>query len=92
MIGCPVSFACALACCELLSRLLDIGRDEKLERVIGAAQIIELQNILAAKGYDVGDVDGKLGKNTRLAVKDVQIKMGLPADSYPDTGFLAQLR
>lgn len=55
-------------------------------------EIIELQNILAAKGYDVGEVDGKLGRATRAAVKDVQIKMGWPADSYPTQEFLARLR
>lgn len=55
-------------------------------------EIIELQKILAGKGYDVGDIDGKLGKATRMAVKDVQIKMGWPADSYPTQEFLAQLR
>jgi membrane-bound lytic murein transglycosylase B len=54
-------------------------------------QIIELQKILTAKGYDVGEVDGKLGKATRLAVKDVQMKMGWPADSYPTAEFLSKL-
>jgi lytic murein transglycosylase len=54
-------------------------------------QIIELQKILSAKGYDVGDIDGKLGKATRAAVKDVQMKMGLPADSYPTVEFLGRL-
>jgi lytic murein transglycosylase len=55
-------------------------------------QIIELQEILSAKGYDVGKIDGKLGKATRLAVKDVQIKMGWPADSYPTPEFLARMK
>ena len=55
-------------------------------------QIIELQKILAKRGYNVGEVDGKLGKATRAAVKDVQIKTGLPADSYPDQDFLAALK
>jgi lytic murein transglycosylase len=54
-------------------------------------QIIELQKILVGKGYDVGEVDGKLGKATRAAVKDVQIKMGWPADSYPTVEFLEKL-
>lgn len=54
--------------------------------------IIELQKILAKKGYDVGDIDGKLGKATRLAVKDQQVKLGLPADSYPDQDFLRALK
>ncbi len=55
-------------------------------------QIIELQTILQAKGYDVGEVDGKLGRATRAAVKQEQIKMGWPADSYPTVQFLAKLQ
>ena len=43
-------------------------------------------------GYDVGKIDGKIGKGTRAAVKDVQIKLGLPADFYPDAEFLDTLR
>jgi lytic murein transglycosylase len=55
-------------------------------------EILQLQKILVAKGYDVGEVDGKLGRATRAAVKDVQVKLGLPADSYPDAQFLDFLR
>lgn len=55
-------------------------------------QLIELQEILVARGYDVGEVDGKLGKATRKAVKEMQLKMGLPADSYPDQDFLRALK
>ncbi len=55
-------------------------------------QIIELQQILANMGYDVGEVDGKLGRATRAAVKDVQMKIGWPADSYPTVEFLDRLK
>ena len=55
-------------------------------------EIIQLQKLLAARGYDVGEIDGKVGAGTRAAVKDVQLKMGLPADSYPDAEFLDTLR
>lgn len=54
-------------------------------------QIKQLQNILVSKGYDVGEVDGKLGRATRAAVKQEQIKMGWPADSYPTVPFLQKL-
>jgi lytic murein transglycosylase len=54
-------------------------------------QIVSLQKALTAKGYDVGDIDGKIGKGTRQAVKDLQMKMGLPADSYPTADFLSRL-
>ena len=69
---------------------LSPGREEV--RALSYDQIIELQKILAAKGYDVGKVDGKLGRATRFAVKDLQTKMGWPADSYPTVEFLAQLK
>ena len=55
-------------------------------------EIVELQKLLAARGYDVGDIDGKIGKGTRAAVKDVQLKLGLPADSYPTPELLRRLR
>jgi lytic murein transglycosylase len=55
-------------------------------------QVVALQDILSAKGYDVGKADGKIGKGTRAAVKAEQLKAGLPADSYPDTELLARLQ
>jgi lytic murein transglycosylase len=55
-------------------------------------QIKELQEILVSRGYDVGKVDGKLGRASRTAVRDVQIKMGWPADAYPTVEFLEALK
>jgi lytic murein transglycosylase len=55
-------------------------------------QLKELQSLLKQRGYDVGEVDGKLGAGTRKAVKDMQIKFGLPADSYPTAELLSALR
>jgi lytic murein transglycosylase len=55
------------------------------------AQLVDMQNTLAAKGYDIGKADGKIGAGTRAAVKAEQIKMGMPADSYPTAAFVAQL-
>jgi lytic murein transglycosylase len=52
----------------------------------------ELQQILKRMGYDVGGVDGKLGLQTRQAVREVQIKFGMPADSYPTPELLQRLR
>jgi peptidoglycan hydrolase-like protein with peptidoglycan-binding domain len=59
---------------------------------LGYAQTKELQALLKNQGYDVGEVDGKLGAGTRKAVKEMQIKLGLPADSYPTTELLTALR
>jgi lytic murein transglycosylase len=55
-------------------------------------EIKELQGLLARAGYDVGAVDGFLGIKTRQAVKVMQMKYGLPADSYPTAELLARLR
>ena len=54
-------------------------------------QIVQLQTKLAKLGYDVGKIDGKIGKGTRYAVKDQQIKLSLPADSYPSQEVIAQI-
>lgn len=55
-------------------------------------QIMELQKILTRMGYDVGKIDGKLGSLSRAAVKSVQIKFGMPADSWPTPDLLNRLR
>jgi lytic murein transglycosylase len=52
----------------------------------------DLQRILAKRGFDVGEIDGKIGLKTRQAIKVVQKKLGFPADSYPTPELLAALR
>src|SRR5262249_32148566 len=59
---------------------------------LSGAQLLELQKLLARLGYDVGEPDGKLGLATRAAVRKAQIKLGLPADSYPTVELLERLR
>jgi lytic murein transglycosylase len=51
-----------------------------------------MQGLLVRAGYDVGTVDGFLGLKTRQAVKAMQMKYGLPADSYPTAELLARMR
>lgn len=55
-------------------------------------EIVELQRRLAAKGHDVGKIDGFLGAMTRAAVKAEQQRFGMPADSYPTHELLGKLR
>jgi lytic murein transglycosylase len=52
----------------------------------------ELQQLLIKQGHDVGGADGKLGISTRAAVRAMQIKLGLPADSYPTPELLQRMR
>lgn len=55
-------------------------------------QARELQQLLARAGYDVGEIDGKIGAATRAAVKEAQLKLGMPADSYATPELIARLR
>lgn len=57
-----------------------------------AEEASELQRHLQRLGYQVGVIDGKIGLATRAAVKKAQIKLGLPADSYPTPELLQRLR
>jgi len=50
-----------------------------------------LQQKLADKGYDVGGIDGILGVNTREAVRQEQIRLGLPVDGWPTQDLLARI-
>jgi membrane-bound lytic murein transglycosylase B len=52
----------------------------------------ELQQILEKRGYDIGRTDGILGLKSRSAVREMQIKFGLPADSWPTAELLNRLR
>lgn len=53
--------------------------------------MMALQRRLAARGFDVGAVDGILGAGTRAAVQDVQGQLGLPADGWPTPELLRRL-
>ena len=59
---------------------------------LGFDDVRAIQTMLVRAGYDVGTVDGFLGLKTRQAVKAMQLKYGLPADSYPTTELLARMR
>ncbi|MEI4260878.1 lytic murein transglycosylase [Roseovarius sp. D0-M9] len=58
---------------------------------LSGGQMKQLQQKLAAQGYDVGEIDGILGAGTRAAVQDVQEKLGLPADAWPTQDLLNRL-
>lgn len=69
-----------------------VGRGKAPVNSLSAGQTKELQTILAKAGYNVGKIDGIIGAQTRAAVKDVQLRLGLPADSYPTPELLGRLR
>lgn len=69
-----------------------VSRGQPNIAVLTAQQAAELQRLLNARGYDAGKVDGKLGLQSRGAVKKAQIRLGIPADSYPTPDLLERLR
>jgi lytic murein transglycosylase len=55
-------------------------------------ELRELQQLLVRAGFDVGKIDGVMGQQSRTAVKAMQIKYDLPADSWPTAELLARMR
>ncbi|RYZ76282.1 MAG: lytic murein transglycosylase, partial [Proteobacteria bacterium] len=60
--------------------------------VMTSPEIKQIQTLLAAKGYNIGKIDGFIGTGTREAVRTEQLKLGLPADAYPTHELLTKLR
>ena len=54
-------------------------------------QMRALQRKLAARGHDVGGIDGILGAGTRAAVRAEQARLGLPVDAWPTPELLNAL-
>ena len=59
-----------------------LGRDERME----------LQRLLAARGHEIGAIDGIIGTASREAVRREQARLGLPADGRAGTKLLEALR
>jgi peptidoglycan hydrolase-like protein with peptidoglycan-binding domain len=51
-----------------------------------------LQERLAARGFDVGEPDGRVGQKTRDAVKSVEAQIGMPPTGRPGGKVLQALR
>ncbi len=80
-------YATRLAGAPVMNR----GQGDKIP-ILSFEETRELQTLLAKRGYDVGRIDGIMGSRSRQAVRDMQIKLKLPADSWPTAELLAQLR
>ena len=52
----------------------------------------ELQRLLAARGYDIGEIDGIVGPRTRAAIRDYQATKGRRVDGFPRREILELLR
>ena len=61
------------------------------DRGLTIEEMKQLQEKLAARGHDVGKIDGVLGTGTRTALQKVQKELGLPADGWPTQQLLQVL-
>ncbi len=55
------------------------------------AQRLQLQKLLLAAGYDIGEADGKIGPVTTGAIKKVQAKAGMKQNGRPSMAVLKAL-
>jgi len=88
--------AYALAIGHLADRLRGGGSFSqdwpRYERVLSRTERLELQQLLARHGFDVGVPDGQFGLKTRAAIRDFQAKSGRIPDGFASAGILDQLR
>ena len=59
-----------------------IGRDERME----------LQRLLAARGHDIGAIDGAIGERSREAIRKEQVRLGWTVDGRAGRKLLQALR
>ena len=52
----------------------------------------EMQTLLTRKGFDTGGIDGRLGPNSRKALRAYQRAIGVIPDGFPTTALLQKLR
>lgn len=62
------------------------------EKPLSYAQKAELQQLLTTAGYSTDGIDGKIGPNTRAALRRWQMDAGFPADGYATQEHLEYLR
>ena len=62
------------------------------ERELSKAERLELQQLLAQRGFYKGTPDGQFGGETRQALRSFQASIGAPADGFATANMLEQLR
>ncbi len=86
----------ALSVAYLSDRVIGLGqlraKRPTNERPLRRQEVVELQNLLVARGFDPGEPDGVMGSRTRAAIRAYQLSSNLPADGYPTVQLLEGLR
>ena len=69
-----------------------IQRMPENEQAMSVADVREWQELLNASGFDSGVPDGRVGRQTRSAIRDFQESRELPMDGYASAQLLNNLR
>lgn len=59
---------------------------------LSRAERRELQTLLAARGHDIGEIDGMLGDKSRVAIREEQARLGQPVNGRGGQKLLQALR
>ncbi|MCJ9735866.1 peptidoglycan-binding protein, partial [Bradyrhizobium sp. PRIMUS42] len=62
------------------------------ERELSRTERLELQQLLAQRGFYKGTPDGQFGGQTREALRNFQASVGVPADGFASSDVLDRLR
>jgi lytic murein transglycosylase len=62
------------------------------ERTLSRAERLEMQQLLAQRGFYRGTPDGQFGGQTREALRNFQASIGAPADGFASADVLERLR
>ncbi len=62
------------------------------QRQLSIAERLELQQLLAQRGFYRGTPDGQFGGETRQALRNFQASIGVPADGFASADMLERLR
>ena len=84
----------AVSGCNIVPKSVVYQKEE--EKLIGPTDIVnpiveEIQVILASLGYDTGNKDGRMGQNTRDALKEFQESIGIKSTGYINKLTLTQI-
>jgi membrane-bound lytic murein transglycosylase B len=91
------SYNYALAIAHLGDRIKGLGPFRQgfpggEERTPTLGEVQEIQRRLTTLGFDTEGVDGRVGRDTMVAIRGFQQKIGMPQDGYAGLKLLAALR
>ncbi len=85
----------ALAVCLLADRLKGGASVQaswpREEQPLSRDERIAFRTDLAKLGYDIGTIDGVLGRKARAALREWQKARGIPADGFPTEDMLTRI-